>query len=550
MSDENKTLVDTNQDTTFITSAADLSDADIRRMVAAYSPDNRNYSQILSVDSSTSDITFTWVSENGANAQNDHDKIETINAAVMKYVNIDDILGMVVQSIQNNINTEIRHSYKNFGEQRNKAKTLAKARQIIEDFDEQIDIKRFIRESVITAYLEGNYYACLRGQPGDYHVDQLPFSIIENSGFEIDGNAILLVNMQSLKEKVSGTTYKKRNGDNLFFKDVEETIQRNYRPEVLAAYQDGDSYARLDPDHSGAVRVNNYGRKYGLTPLFRALAPMLMLIQYQNADSVTAKSRAKKIIHQKMREKCLGTDGNKKAYTELKFAHEQLMKAWKQNTVVITTPPTVESITYVEPQAEDIAVDKVMMYRNKVLSSLGVSFLANDNSQAASTSSLNLKQLMRCINRITEQVEEILQRFYKMVLTDNHIDVAYCPTVDIIDAEMMETSMKMELAKMLYCTFGASRSTTMQMLGISAEDEMAKRKAENEDEYDEVFTPHITSYTATGTNSGGSNGGTGDTVGNGRKANTTDTVTEETDLDKQAKKEYDQQYNENKRALE
>lgn len=555
MNDDSALIGTPDNDTVIITSEEKFNDEYERRLTATYSPDNARYSAILGDDSTSSDITLSWVSEHSSGPQSDKQKILDINSYVMRYINMDDILGMVVQSIQNNINTEIRHSYRNFGDQRNKTKSLDKARKIIDEFDEQIDVKRFICEAIITAYIEGNYCACLRGSTENYHVDQLPLSIVENSGYEIDGNPILVIDMAKLKEKIGTNSYKKRDGTSLFFNNTEELIQNNYRPEVLEAYQANDNYAKIDPQYSGMVRVNNFGRKYGLTPLFRALDPMLMLIQYQNADAVTAKSRAKKIIHQKMREKLLGTDGTRKAYTEMKLAHEQLMSAWKQKTVVVTTPPTVESISYVEPKTEDIAVEKVAMYRNKILSSLGVSFLANDNSQAASTSSLNLKQLMKCINRISEQVEAILERFYRVVLEENHLGPEFVPEVDIIDAEMMETSMKMEMARLLYTTFGCSRDTTFRILGLRAEDEKAKRELENNDDYDDVFMPHITSYTTSGngggSGGGGNSGGSGGNGGSGDKVTEKqDTQTQETDLDKQAKKEYDQQYNENKRALE
>ena len=163
-----------------------------------------------------------------------------------------------------------------------------------------------------------------------------------------------------------------------------------------------ETYAVLDYNYTYMVRVNNYGRKYGLSPIYRALPSVLMLETLRSADEATAKSKSKKIIHQIMREKCLGPSGDRRAFEEMAYSHSQLMKAWKNNTVIVTTNPSVEKIVYVEPEAEEISTDKVNLYRNKVLSSLGVAFLAADRSQTASTANINLSQLLKCINSISE----------------------------------------------------------------------------------------------------------------------------------------------------
>lgn len=78
------------------------------------------------------------------------------------------------------------------------------------------------------------------------------------------------------------------------------------------------------------------------------------------------------------------------------------MKAWANKTVIVTSNPAVEKIVYVEPEVEETSAEKVNLYRNKVLSSLGVAFLAADRSQTASTANINLSQLMKCINSISE----------------------------------------------------------------------------------------------------------------------------------------------------
>lgn len=256
---------------------------------------------------------------------------------------------MVVQSIQNNINTDIRKSYRNFDGMRNKTKTLEKAQGILNDFDNQVRIDQFVREAIITAYMEGNYASVLRNSAENWQIDWLPLNIIENSGYEDNGNPTLLVNIDNLKTALNKTMLKKKNGQYLFFKDTQSEVDATFPPEVGDAMRSKETYAVLDTGYTTMIRVNNYGRKYGLSPIFRALSSVLMLEAYRNADEVMAKSRSKKIIHQIMRKECLGSNGERHAFEEMAFSHDQLMKAWQNKTVIVTSNPAVEKIVYVEP---------------------------------------------------------------------------------------------------------------------------------------------------------------------------------------------------------
>lgn len=510
--------------TTIMTFADKVAAQKYRNAVSTYDPENKLYSAYLNETGSSSTLTSSDIKTLGQDAQSNLSNIQSINAYIRQYINTNDLIGMVVQSIQNNINTAIRKSYKNFNGARNKTKTLEKAQAILNDFDAQVDIKQFIRQSIITAYIEGNYASVLRNKDENWQIDWLPLNIIENSGYEDNGNPILLVNIENLKTALSKTMIKSKKGTYLFFKDTQEEVDATFPPEVGQALKAKETYAVLDTKYTWMVRVNNYGRKYGLSPIFRTLSSVLMLENYQTADENTAKSKAKKIIHQIMREKCLGPSGDRRAFEEMAYSHDQLMKAWKNSTVVVTTNPAVEKIVYVEPNVTETSTDSINIYRNKVLSSLGVAFLAADKSQTASTANINLSQLMKCINSISEQVEGAIEHYYRMVLDANGIGPEYCPTVKIIDSEMLDMSMRMDLAKMLYTTFGTSRETAFGLVGIDVEDERVKREREDSAGLSDIFTPYPTSYNTDGN----------EDASPGRPSDSEDT-------DKQ---EYDQTYNE------
>ena len=494
----------------------------IDQAFSTYDPSNKMYSAYLNDSGTASTLTQSLIASLGEGAQTNLANIITINTIIRKYINIDDLIGMVVQSIYNNINTEIRLAYRNFGEQRNKSKTLTKAQTIINDFNNQVKIEQFIRDSIINTYIEGNYASMLRNNNENWQIDPLPLHIIENSGYEDNGNPIILINIDNLKSALSKTMIKDKKGKYLFFKNVEEEVKATYPKEVADAVTAKEKYAVLDNRYTSMIRVNNYGRLYGLSPIFRALSPTLMLSTYQTADESSAKSKAKKIIHQIMRRESMGEKYDKKAFDDMAFAHSQLMSAWKNNTVIVTSPPCVEKIVYVEPETEDITPEKINIYRNKVLSSLGVAFLANDKSQTASTANINLSQLMKHINSIAEQTARAIERYYRFVLETNGIGAEYCPTVKIVDSALLDMDMRIDLSKLLYSSFGCSRETSFSLVGVDVEDERVKREKENSDNLDGIFTPYATSYNSSGDES------------------TPGRPSDSTDEDKQV---YDEQYN-------
>ena len=199
MAENPKPLIDEAEDgATIVTSFADRETAErYKHAVATYDPQNRMYSAYLNDGASASTLTTSTISSLGEGAQSNLSSVQSINAIIRKYINIDDIVGMVVQSIQNNINTDIRLSYRNFNGARNKTKTLEKAQAILNDFNSQVRVEQFIRVAIITAYIEGNFAAVLRNNTENWQIDWLPLDIIENSGYESNGNPVLLVGIDS-----------------------------------------------------------------------------------------------------------------------------------------------------------------------------------------------------------------------------------------------------------------------------------------------------------------------------------------------------------------
>lgn len=164
MGDQSKpVLSDVAKDGTVIRTFADeVAERRYRTALSTYDPTNRFYSAYLNDSATSQTLSNETISSLGQDAQSNLSNIQQINAIIRQYANTDDLIGMVVQSIQNNINTEVKKSFKNFDGKRNKSNTLKNAQAILNDFDNQVRIEQFVRDAIITAYMEGNYASVLR----------------------------------------------------------------------------------------------------------------------------------------------------------------------------------------------------------------------------------------------------------------------------------------------------------------------------------------------------------------------------------------------------
>ena len=62
--------------------------------------------------------------------------------------------------------------------------------------------------------------------------------------------------------------------------------------------------------------------------------------------------------------------------------------------------------------------------------------------------------------------------------------------------------MRLDVYKVLFSTFNCSMETALSILGIDFNDELSKRKIENEKGVDGIFTPHASQYTSSGNDGG------------------------------------------------
>lgn len=485
---------------TYIMTSAESVERSLAKAYAEYDPENKMYSSILNDTSTNPTITLDRISELANGAQSDLTKVTEINNIISKYVVLDEAIGMVATTIWANVNTDIRLSYRDFSTQKKKNNILEKAKVIIDDFNNQINVRDFIRTAILTTWLEGTYISTIRTDGNNTWVlDQYPLGIAELAQYTQNGQPIVQINMENLKTALQKTVLKNRRGKALYFENTLKEIEASFGKPIVEAYKAKDSYCRLDTDYTGVVRVNSFNKLYGVSPIVRALPSAIALERLRSADMALANQKSKVIIHQKLRKEMLDEHKDSKMYEGLSWAHNNLLKAFKQNTVIVSTPPYVEDISYVvKKNTEEISSSTMDSYTRKILSSLGVQFLSGLDDISAAVAKISYTVLLNVINAIGESVERVLYNYYRTVLRENGIGSDYAPTVRIIDTELLDADARANLAKLLYSTLGASRETVFEVLGYDVSEEATRREKENNESYDDIFRPYAISYTTSG----------------------------------------------------
>lgn len=496
------------------------------------------YSVVLNEESSSGTAKTTTlddIDDLAFNAQSDISKIQKINALVRQASNEDDIIGKVHEAVESNLNSNVRISFDTLPSDYNEGIKL-EAESEIERFHKEINVNDIVTIAITTTYDEGNCIQYLRSKKskGIYHhvVDRYPLGVALISDYSMNTIPYVLIDTSELTNRLQKTMLKSKKNKPLFFKNTAEEIKNNYPKEVTKAYTSKEKYAILDVQRTGVNRFGNMNRKYGISPVFKALKPKIMLDTFDKTDNVNAKAKAKKIIAQYLKKEVLGQRGEKKGLEDMAYAHDCLVQAFKNKTVLYTPPGSVEKIEYVEPKVEMTNTETITQYRSRVTSALGISFLNTDGKQTVSTANISIKQLMKTINKIAERQEKILQRWYEVVLSEAGIPIEYCPTPHILDSEMLEFEIKKDLVEFLFSKLNCSYQTAYEFLGMDFDNEVVRRKSEKENGYDLILTPHPTSYNTSGS----------DEIGAGRPMGGTN---EGNDVNEK-KQEYDKNYRESK----
>lgn len=500
MNEDINVIITDNEEVVTMTSSEEYSKAVLEQAMYNFQV-NRHYNSQIFKSPTTTNTTLTveTIDTLSNGAQSDLRKITDINAYVLSYITKNGNVGKVYEALENNLNSDFRLMFPNIPK-KGSSKKMEKAKDVIDNFNQVINIKKLIKKAVLTAYTEGNFIMYLRDEiPESYKVDCYPLGIAEISNRELDDEPYVLINISNLKNRLDTTIIKNKSGKGLFFNTSDEEIKKSFPKEIVKAVTDREQYALLDIQKSGVVRIGNMNKQYGVTPIFKCLRSAVTLDLYENTDNVNAKAKGKKIIWQKLNDKLLGDNGKRLEIEYQAYAHECLVSAWNNPVVLYTAPAFVEDVKYVEPSTAEDDVEKVKYYKSQLMNSLGIGFMNNEGQGTYTSAQVNIKELMKTINNISSKLEDIINKWYKYVLIKNNIDPAFAPTISVIDSELLETEMKMDMARLLFNELGASYETAYELLGYDFKTEVAKREGENDNGINEIMTGRVNAYGASPT---------------------------------------------------
>lgn len=482
-------------DTIIITSQAKSRDI-VDKALSSYSGSYQIYSKYLTSDSyMNTTLTEDKLNKLAYRAQENLSQIQEINSYIDYYLNKDDIIGKTYEIIEANTNSKYELIYPKV-EGRNKTVALDKVKKAVETFNTQINLKALIVETIPYAYSNGNRIMYLRrNSDNKYLVDKYPLGVVEVSPFKVNDDNYIIFNIAELIGRLGDSSATSYATQLVFKQEIGEQLRLNYPIEVYNAYREGKTAVKLDINNCGLIRTNNRGKLYGLSPIFKALNPALKLEVQEKSDGINSKARGKKIIFQKISDKLLGEDGTTIDLAPTQFSHTELLTAWKNDIVLVTGAPWVESIEYVEPKIDNTQTDNLSYYRSKTLSALGISFLNGDSKTGLASMQINLNELMYVIDKISKQLEEVINKWYKVLMVNEGLPLEYAPTVRILDSELMENDTKMKMAEFLFSKANVSYQSTLNLLGLDYETEKERRMNENTDGIEEIFYPRASAYT-------------------------------------------------------
>lgn len=420
-------------------------------------------------------------------------KVKEANSLVLSRIHSNGLFGRFMEIIEENIPTTYKLDYGELESDTSRAAEFKNVRFLIDSFNRDVNIERVIHDSVSGVIREGNYSMYCRMSNGNSAIiDHYPLDIVTPSGYKTRGNDVLEFDIAALRSKLYKPHKRTRKGKKIYFENQKKEIKANYPAEVYTAYNGGESICRLSDKYSAFIKIGDMDRRFGVSALFKALKPLIVLENLMAADVSDSQARAKKIIFQKMRKELL--DGGRKGIAEQIHAHAEAASALQTNNCLYTGIPGVEDLSYITPKSTETDYKEIHeIYTQEVLRALGLTFI--DPGATTSVAKVNLSLVLRLINTATRKLNSAIEHFYEALLVDNGYDRDLCPKFAISDAEQNELSIRKDLADFMFNTLGCSYETAYKMLDIDVKSEAERRRSEYAEGYAEVFAPRQTAYT-------------------------------------------------------
>lgn len=350
-------------------------------------------------------------------------------------------------------------------------KRSKKAKNVIDKYNEQIDVEQLVHDMMFELALTGNL-ACY--DRDGIRVDIYPIDMIQVV-------PLISNNKQVIAYKVnSGDITTDDYGD-----AINKAIEKAYPKEILDAMNDGSSeYAILDIDKSYFAKINSSQYEpYGVSiimPAFEDLAHKTLL---KEAEKATANDIINKILHIQV------GDADNKPSDKMLQQYSALF-AGQSGSLVATTPYYV-TIGWIEPETDIFGEDKFVEIDKDILNTLGVSLtlIRGEGGGNYAEGMLNFTGLVRTIEGIRHHIPCILQGLYRAELERNGMSPDYAPTVHFDDV-VIDKSAKTELLMTLFQNAGLPYRALYEGCDMDYDYIKLMREDENDEQLEQTFSLH------------------------------------------------------------
>lgn len=342
-----------------------------------------------------------------------------------------------------------------------------KAKEVIEDYNERINVIQLIRDFFQELGLTGNLACYDRVN----RVEIYPINKIEVLPLIID-------NRQIIAYKTEVNTVSEDYGS-----EYNKMIEEAYPEEIIEANKKGSTYAILNKDnaHFGKINSSQYER-YGISvivPAFEDLAHKSLL---KEAERATAND-----VIDKMMVIQVGND-EVKPKREMIEGYDRLFQGVK-GSVRFTVPYYVDA-KFIEPQTNVFGREKFLEVDTDILNTLGISLslLRGSDGSNYADGVLNFSGLTKSIENIRQPIARILNELYEAEMIRNGLDVKHAPKAYFEDV-VIDKAAKMELMMNLFQNAGMPYEILYEEAGLDFDYIKLVRKTENDEELDELFKP-------------------------------------------------------------
>ena len=349
-----------------------------------------------------------------------------------------------------------------------------KIKKIIDDFENRINIKQFIRDALMELALTGNLACYDRVN----RVEIYPINKIEVLPLIID-------NKQIIAYKVEDTISLNDYGD-----EYNKLIEQAYPQEILDAKSKGNTYAILDKQNSHFVKINSSQyERYGISvilPAFEDLAHKSLLKE-------TERAVANDIIDKIMMIQ-IGNDDVKPSKALIDGYSELFSNA--KGSVRFTVPYYVDA-KFVEPETNVFGREKFLEVDTDILNTLGISLslLRGSDGSNYADGILNFSGLCRTIENIREPLTTVIYELYQAELERNGCKPEDAP-VPYFEDVVIDKESKMNLMMELFQNAGLPYEVLYEEAGLDFDHIKIVRKNENDENMDDTFKNHAIPFTA------------------------------------------------------